>query len=192
MANVDRASGLSPVRHVAGAPWNGQAQRFAVLASDATALFVGDVVKHAGTADVNGVPAVTRATTNTDQMIGVVVGFIPDYSNLNIPGQYRAASTARYALVCTDPTVIYEVQAEGAVVVADTGLNVGLTFTAGSTATGTSGMEADMATKATTVTLPLKIFGWVQRPDVDIADSANMKLQVLLNNNGLANNTVGV
>lgn len=192
MPNVSRPNGLRPVRHLNGSSWNGQVETFALLAADATAVFVGDVVKLSGTADVNGVAAISRATANTEQMLGVVVGFLPDYGNLAIPSQYRSASTARYALVCIDPTVVYEVQATGTTVVADVGLNAGLTFTAGSTATGVSAMQLDGATKATTVTLPLKILGWVQRVDVDVNDGTNMKLNVLLNNSGMANNTVGV
>lgn len=192
MPNVSRPNGLRPVRHLNGSSWNGQVETFALLAADATAVFVGDVVKLSGTADVNGVPAIARAAANTDQMLGVVVGFVPDYSNLALPSQYRLASTARYALVCIDPTVVYEVQATGTTVVADVGLNAGLTFTAGPTTTGVSGMQLDGATKAVTATLPLKILGWVQRADVDINDGTNMKLNVLLNNSGMANNTAGV
>lgn len=192
MPNISRPSGLRPTKHINGSAWNGAVETFAVLASDATALFVGDVVKSAGTSDVNGVQAITRVTANTDLPTGVIVGFIPDYSNLYLPSQYRVASTARYALVCVDPTVIYEVQATGTTVVADVGLNAGVTFTAGSTATGVSGMQLDGATKATTATLPLKIVGWVQRPDVDVNDGTNMKLNVLLNTANYSGNTAGL
>jgi hypothetical protein len=53
-------------------------------------------------------------------------------------------------------------------------------------------MQADMATKAVTATLPLKIVGVVQRPDQDMADSANWKLLVTLNSNNFGGNTAGV
>lgn len=192
MPNVSRASGLRPVRRVAGGGYDAQVEQFAVLASDSTALFVGDVVKGAGTADANGVLAVTRVTANTDLPLGVIVGRIPDYSNLNLPGGYRAASTAATLQVLADPDVVYEVQANAATVLADVGLNVGLTFTAGSAVTGISGMQADMSTKATTATLPLKIIGVVQRPDQDMADSANWKLLVTLNTNNFSGNTAGI
>jgi len=192
MANVSRPNGLRPVRHINGSPWNGQAETMAVLVGDGTALFVGDIVKTAGTADANGVQAITRMTANTDLPTGVIVGFTPDYSNLSNPSQYRLASTARYALVVTDPTVVYEVQATGTTVVADVGLNAGVTFTAGSTSTGISGMQLDGTTKAVTATLPLKILGWVQRPDVDVADGTNMKVNALLNSANWAGNTAGL
>ena len=128
---------------------------------------------------------------DTELPVGVIVGFVPDYSNLNTP-QYRLASTARQALVCVDPTVVYEVQSSGATVVADVGLNAGIVYTAGSTVTGISGMTLDIATKATTATLPLKILGVVQRPDADMADSSAWKLHVTLNSNNLAGNTAGL
>lgn len=191
MPNVSRVAGLRPVRRMAGGAANFQLEPFSVLAADATALFVGDVVKSAGTADANGVQAVTRVTGNTDQPLGVIVGMVPDYSNLNT-AMYRAASTARSLFVYADPDAVYEIQANAATALADVGLNVGLTFTAGSTTTGLSGMQADMATKNTTATLPLKIVGVVQRADQDMADSANWKLLVTLNTNAFSGSTVGV
>jgi hypothetical protein len=192
MPNISRPQGLRPTRHISGAPWNGQAEVFAVLAADSTALFVGDVVKLSGTADANGVAAINRLTANTELPLGVIVGFLPDYTNLAVPSQFRTASTARYALVTVDPTILYEVQASGTTVVADVGLNAGITYTAGSTSTGQSAMVLDGATKATTATLPLKIFGWVQRPDIDIADGTNMRVLVLVNSSNLAGNTAGL
>ena len=191
MANGSRVYGLRLVKSLTGSE-NGNLETFAVLASDGTALFTGDVVKSAGTADANGVQAVTRATANTDLPVGVIAGFLPDYSNLNSPAQYRAASTARSVFLVIDPAAVFEVQANAATAVADIGLNVGLAYTAGSTTTGQSGMQADMATKATTATLPLKIVGVVQRPDQDMSDSSNWKLLVTLNTNNFGGGTAGV
>lgn len=192
MPNLSRVNGLRPVKHLNGSPWMGNLETFAVLATDATALGVGDTVISAGTANADGVQAVTRMTANTQSPIGVIVGFQPDYANLNLVSQFRAASTARLAFVCVDPSVVYEVQANGASVLADIGLNAGITYTAPSATTGLSGMTVDMATKATTATLPLKIVGVVQRADQDMADSANWKLLVTLNTSQFAGNAVGV
>jgi hypothetical protein len=192
MANVSRPSGLRAARHITGGAYRGQIETFVVPASDATALYVGDVVKLAGSADANGVATVTRVTANTDLPLGVVAGFEVDYTNLNTPSQYRAASTLRRVFVNVDPGQLYEIQATGTTVVADVGLNAGLTFTAGSSSTGISGMELDATTKATTATLPLKIVGWVQRPDVDIADGTSMKVLVTLNTANLAGGTAGL
>lgn len=183
MANASRISGLRPLRHLSGAPHNGQAETFAILAADGTATFIGDLVKSSGTASASGLQAVIRSSADADAHVGVVVGFIPDYSNLNNPSQYRAASTARTAFVAVDPTLVYEIQADTATTINDIGLNVGLNYTAGSTTTGLSQLTAKMSTKATTSTLPLKIIGVLQRPDQDMSDSSNWKLLVTLNTN---------
>lgn len=192
MANANRPSGYRPVRHLDGSAWNGQTELFSVSASDATALFVGDLVKFDGSADANGVAQITRVTANTDTPIGAVVGFVPLYSNLNV-AQYRAASTFRQAFVAADPSIVYEAQASGTYgVTTDAGLNVGSTFTAGSTTTGISGMQIDLATKATTNTLPLKIIGVVQRVDNDVTDTSNLKLHVSLNSGAFRGGVTGV
>ena len=62
MANSNTPMGLRPVRHRNGAPYNGAATRYFVPASDGTALFLGDPVVVAGSADADGVMTVTRAT----------------------------------------------------------------------------------------------------------------------------------
>lgn len=191
MPNVSRVQGLRLAKAVTG-PENGNLETFSVLAGDATALYTGDVVQSAGTADANGVQAITRLTTNAQVPVGVIAGFQPLYDNLNQPAGFRAASTARNAFLVIDPAAVFEVQANAATAVADIGLNVGVSFTAGSATTGQSGMQADMATKAVTATLPLKIVGVVQRPDQDMADSANWKLLVTLNVNAFGGNQVGV
>jgi hypothetical protein len=183
MANVSRVYGLRPVKHLSGAAWNGATEAFAFLTGDATAAYVGDLVKIGGSADANGVLQASRATVNTDPLLGVVVGFVPDYSNLNAPSGYRAASTARTAFVVVDPTIVYEIQADAAAAIADIGLNVGITFTAGSATTGLSGLTANMASKATTATLPLKSIGFRQSPDQDMSDSTSWKLLVTVNTN---------
>lgn len=183
MANVSRIKGLRPVRHLSGAPWNGQTETFAFLTGDNQAAFTGDLVKFGGTADANGVAQVVASTADADLHLGVVLGFVPDYSNLNSPSGYRAASTARTAFVAVDPTLVYEIQADAATAITDIGLNVGLNYTAGSTTTGMSAFTAKMSTKAATPTLPLKIIGVLQRPDQDMSDSSHWKLLVTLNTN---------
>ena len=183
MANVSRINGLRPVKHLSGSAWNGAQEAFSFLAADGTAAFVGDLVKVGGSADANGLAQATRTSADADLPIGVVVGFVPDYSNLNAPAALRSASTARTAFVIVDPTVVYEIQADAAAAITDIGLNVGLNYTAGSTVTGLSAMTAKMSTKATTATLPLKIVGVRQSPDQDMSYSSNWKLLVTVNTN---------
>ena len=207
MPNVSRINGFRPVKHVAGAPYNGQGNLYAVAASDGTALFVGDPVALDGGATVQGLATVTKANV-AGPVLGVVVGFAPintDVANGSITAgsvtldtpQFRAASTARLVWVEDSPDVIYEVeQATGSNAVytflpADVGLNASHSTVAGSTATGNSGATLDMATKATTATLPWKLLGAVQRIDQDMitAPVQSTKVLVLLNQSTLGGGT---
>lgn len=207
MPNVSRINGFRPVKHTTGASYNGQGNLYAIAVGDATALFVGDPVALDGGATIPGVATVTKANV-AGPVLGVVVGFIPvnmDPATGNMtPGsvsldtpQYRAASTARFVLVEDSPTVIYEVeQATGANAVytflpADVGLNASHSTVAGSTATGNAGAALDMATKATTATLPWKLVGAAQRPDQDMitAPVQYTKVLVVLNQSTLGGGT---
>ncbi len=203
MPNVNRPSGFRPVRHLGGAAWNGQTEIFAIAAADATSIGVGDLVSVVAGSDsgvptnsvtpvvLPGAPQITRIASAATVPAGVVVGFVPNYSNLNIPSQYHAASSGlRYAFVCVDPTVVYEVQANAAIVLASTvGKNASPSLGATSAATGVSGMMVDIATVATTATLTLKILQVAPRADYDVNDLTNVKLWVTLNSNTFGNGT---
>lgn len=194
MANVDRPNGAAPVRHINGSAWNGQVEQFSTLTTDSTAIFVGDFVLMSGTGDANGVPCVTKATATNAAVSGVVVGFKPDVTNLNSPSQYRLASTARTVYVCTDPTVLYDMQADGttANAVAAIGLNAPIVQGSGSTVTGVSGVELNIDGATTTNTMPLKIVGAVQSPENDLTQTTFVRYLVMINNSTYGNNTAGV
>jgi hypothetical protein len=181
MANTSAPRGLVPVRHRSGAPYNGAANLYFVPATDGTALFIGDPVIVAGSADTSGIPTIGIATAAGGAYVsGVVVGFVPDPTNLELKN--RTASTARYVFVCDDPDVIFEIQEDavgGALAAVDVGLNADLIAGTGSTTTGQSGWQLDTSTKATTNTLQLRIVRFVQRSDNDI--SANAKVEVAIN-----------
>lgn len=185
MANTSKLNGFRPVKHTSGAPYNGQVNTYAVLASDGTALYVGDPVKLSGDADANtGLASVALATAG-GPVLGVVVGFVPANTD-PISGKmstgaagidtpiYRAASTLRYVLVCDSDDVVYEVEATtsaGAAysfATANVGLNADAYFGTGSTSTGNSGCGLNMTGAATTATLQFKILGTVQRVDNEV------------------------
>jgi hypothetical protein len=197
MASVSRINGFRPVKSITGAPYTGQANLYFIPSSDGTAVAVGDLVKLAGSArSQSGVPTVARAGA-TDAVIGVVTAItyegvgdvqnVPPVTNLDVP-IYRAASTDRYVLVADDPNLVFEAQCTGTLAAADIGLNASPDVTAGSTTTGSSGMSIDLATKATTATLPLKLVGWPQRPDNNIGDSY-VNAYVVINNHQLKGGT---
>jgi len=149
MANVDSVFGARVAQVQRAGSYSGKVNSYTVLASDATALFVGDFVKLTGTSGPNEeglqYPVVTQAAAN-NTLVGVVVGFKPQADNLS--RIYRPASTLRTAYVADDPYELFEIQAssDAAIVVGDVGLNADITVGSGSIYTGLSGMELDQTT----------------------------------------------
>lgn len=179
MANTNVAYGLKPVRMADGSPYNGAVDIYYVPSSDSTALYEGDPVNLAGSADTAGVASVKRAAAS-ENILGAVVGFA-DIPSMTLG--YRAASTASYVLVAHGQDMLFEIQEDavgGAIAAADIGLNADIIAAAGNAYSKNSGFMLDTSTKATTVTLPLRIRGLTQRPDNDL--SANAKVLVTLNN----------
>lgn len=204
MANTSKIRGFIPVKHVTGAPYNGQCNIYAVAAGDSTAIFVGDPVKITSDANAQGIQLVTKATAGA-AVLGVCVGVINPKLDpvaggmtagsiaLDTP-QYRTASVAQYILVCDSDDVIYEVEAvtgsnaSYSFAVADVGLNADAAVVAGSTSTGTSAAALNMAGALATATLQFKIMGVVQRPDNEITGAAT-KVLVKINNAQLSAGT---
>lgn len=209
MANIDAPKGFVPLRHVNGQAWNGATNPFLIDSGNATATGIGDVVVTAGGAgaagtvvsgmDVEGMMTVVRASAGTtgQNIVGVVTGFLPDPTNL--AGKHRLASTDRIALVCTDPTVVYECQEDAdttPLAAADMGMNAAFIVGSVDATTGVSNVEIDSSSKATTATLPLILMGLVKRPDNHIntagAGSDNAKYEVMFNTYLQAPNSVGI
>lgn len=209
MPNIDAPKGFTPVRFLDGTPFNGAVTQMAMLAADATATYVGDVVK-AGAAsgvaavfingqDTEGMPTCVRVTAGTtgQDIVGVVVGFLPDPTALGT--KHRLASTNRIALVAPAQGVIYECQEDAdttPLAAVDMNLNIAFSTTAGSATTGMSGMELDSSTKAVTATLPLRLVGLVKRPDNAFNTGGSnadwAKYEVMFNTYNFAPNTVGI
>ncbi|MES2904819.1 MAG: hypothetical protein V4696_11595, partial [Pseudomonadota bacterium] len=132
---------------------------------------------------------VTRAAAS-GAITGAVVGFADATS---MTAGYRAASTAAYVLVAHGQDILFEIQEDavgGAIAAADIGLNADIIVAAGNTYSKSSGTMLDTSTKATTITLPLRIRGLSQRPDNEL--SANAKVLVTLNNTDQTPGTASV
>ncbi len=196
MANQDTPFGLRPIRHRNGASYNGATNPYYINSGYGTALFIGDpVFKVAGGSNAASVsaagmgdfaigtlPEVEKAAAgDTDRITGVIVGFgpLPD----DLTKQYNPASTERVALVCDDPDIIFEVQADGAVPAASMGLNANLIFThSGSTTSGLSGVELDTTSDApdADLTNQLLILRGANKPDNDVTIT-HAKVEVMIN-----------
>ena len=212
MANVSKINGFRPIKHVTGAPYNGQCNIYAVASGDSTALFVGDSVKLAADANAAGIQYVTAhaaGTAGTGQpALGVVVGVLNSKFDpvdgkmsagsvsLDTP-QYHAASTEGYVLVADSPDLIYEVEATAAgsaysFAVADVGQNANLYAGAGSTTTGNSQHSLNMSDKGTTSTLPFKIVGVSKKIDNEVTGNYTKVLVQINNHQFKSVGTVGV
>lgn len=175
MASV--LAGFQPVKHMNGSPYNGQVNRYTVPAAESGAINVGDLVILSSQDSGTVYPAIARASGTTAVVpIGVVVGFVPDYSNLNL-GNYRPASTLRTALVAdaTDLVFLAPQDAVGGVIAtASIGLNVALVAGSASTSGAyASAMKLDSSDVATTNTYPFRIVGIQDAPDSDPASTSN-------------------
>ncbi len=156
MANSDAPFGLKPVRYMTGATYNGKVNPYFIPADYATALFIGDPVLKTGTSNTTAVevpglgafgvgtlPAINKAAAGDGNAVtGAIVGFSALPADLS--KNYNPASTGRVAWVADDPSIVFEIQADGPIPAASIGLNAVFIYTnAGSTSTGLSGVELD-------------------------------------------------
>ena len=165
MANADASYGFRSV-HMDGSPSTGGTMRCVIAAGDATATFIGDAVKLAGTS-INGAPTVAQCAGG-DPVLGAIVSFEANPNDLG--AQYRKASTERYCQVAMAEGGYFMVQedgVDGAMGIAAAGLNATIIVAAGSTVTGFSGMEIDSSTADTTNSLDLQLWAPVNREDND-------------------------
>lgn len=185
MANLSRPWGFRPVRYVSSASYTGAHTLYAVSASDATAMFVGDLVKVDSTLDTTALTdayapvipfvKVTGGTITTTVYRGVAVGFVPEpefsqSGRASLGLYYRLASTARYVFVVDDPAVIFEAQESGTnsyVSATNNPVNKLLDVTAGAgiVTTGISGYTLTGAQGGGTTNLPIRVLRLSQRPD---------------------------
>ena len=200
MANADTPFGLRPIRHKSGAPYNGAVNPYVIEAADSTGdAFIGDaVVRITGGANTAAVTVpgvghfpigtlpsviVTAAGTvdgATKVITGVIVSFAADPTNLE--RKHRADDTQRVCMVCDDPDVVFEIQADGAVTAANIGTNANLVKThSGSTVTGLSGFELDASDLGTPdLSDQLRVVRAVNREDNDTT-LTHAKVEVIIN-----------
>lgn len=199
MANANRATGLSPVKHLLTGEYNGQANIYYIAAADTNGYAIGDPVASSGDGDSNGVPGITVATAGTGNAIrGVILGLgtseggIFNPNNLNSTVRPATAqATGWYALVADDPNIIFEVQEVGtgtALTSAAIGLNANLSSAANNGFV--SGWQLNNAGTAVTNTLQVRLLGLSRRADNAFGYYA--KWLVKINNHELSAGTAGV
>jgi len=172
MANVDRARGASPIRHVTGA-YCGQFHQYDVDASNTPACFVGDFIA----AEDDGLVGPAVAGT-TNEILGVMVGRLPNYDNLAL--NYLPVSTAGSIWVCDDPWVYFECQEVSggtALAVTEIGLNTPIVIGTGSTTTGMSGHELNNAGEVATLE-QIRLIRLVPRTDNTYGEHADWEILI--------------
>lgn len=197
MPNVDRPSGLSPVKYLNGAPWNGQANLYCIPAASTSGFAIGDPVITGGSADANGVPTIALGAA-TGALRGVIVGLgtseglIANPSNLDSTVRPAAAqSTNWYAMVVDDPMVVFEVQeVSGGTALDATAVGLNADLVLGTNNGFVSGWEVNNAGEAVTSTLQVRLLGLARRSDNAFGEHA--KWLVKINNHELAAGTAGL
>lgn len=162
MANTDAAFGFRPVNR-SGSPYNGATLRGVFAAGDATATFIGDAVKLAGTS-IDGSPTLAQCAAG-DPVFGVVTAFEANPDDLS--AQYRKASTQRFCQVVPVDDIYFEVQDDGTIDITSAGLNADFIVGTGDTTYGVSAMEIDSTTELSTATLDLQLIAPINRTDND-------------------------
>jgi hypothetical protein len=130
VTNQNKPSGLTPVKYLNGADWDGRGNLYFVPSTDTNQYAVGDLVSPvAGLDQWSGLPSVTLTVSGTNTIVaGVVlgVGASPtttqslrggpyiDPTNLTLI-QAPATKTKNYfLLVADDQNIVYEIQETGA------------------------------------------------------------------------------
>ena len=114
----------------------------------------------------------------------------PTFSN-SYPGSISASDIM--ANIIDDPGATFEIQADDTFPVADLAGNFDIVDQSpvGDTTSGTSRMELDVTTGATTATLPLKAIDISQDPENSDVSSANTNVIVKINNHLFSGGTAG-
>ena len=192
MANVSRVNGFNPIVKATDGSTGGKVGYYFVQAADATAIYIGDLVKLDGSSDATGIASVTKVAATTVPIVGAVVGVSIRPGFLDTP-QYRAATTARYVMVADDPQQVFEVQSSnGTPAVTDVGMNAAYADAGGSTVTGQSGETVDIGSATTLNTAQLQIVGFSQRIDNEIGANAKMLVRINLHQYKSATGALGV
>jgi hypothetical protein len=123
-----------------------------------------------------GTNGTIEAAAIGDRFIGTFQGveFTDSDGRRRVSNKWTAslAATDIVAYVTLDPTIVYEIQANGSIAVTDIGKQADYTtITAGSTVTGLSAMMLDTATLTDTGNAALRIIGLSPGPDNAFGDN---------------------
>jgi len=194
MANKDAAFGCRPVRMMGGAPYSGGQSRYRIASGATTPIYQGDLVTQL-TAGVLG----RHAASGTVPIVGVFNGvqYTDPTSGEQVYKNYYPGSIAASDIIANivdDPNVVFEVQADAALPVADLFGNFDIVDASdvGDEYSGRSNTELDVTTGATTATLPLKAIDISQDPLNSDVGSANTNVLCVIQNHICGQKSAGL
>jgi hypothetical protein len=177
MATTAAPYGLRPINLIGGQSFAGSTRQIKIASGYAANIFFGDIVAiHTDGTIVK----VTNVGTNADPFpagtVGVFLGCAYTSPSLGyfLNSQYWPTGTVAsdaMAYVCDDPDTLFQIQADAAVTQTMLGSNFGVNQTAGSTTTGDSKVSLDVATRATTNTVALRLVDFVNGPFSTVGDA---------------------
>ena len=164
MANVLEKFGLRPSRQLNGSPFINAQNRYRIAANNTTAIFQGDLVIPTTSGQI------TRYVAGTSNaVVGVFNGCFytdPTTQKPTWKNYYPASTNASdiTAFVVDGPDTVYEINANLSFVVADLFQNYSVTNVSGSTQTGISQVQLDVATSGTASTFVVQAIDISQNP----------------------------
>ena len=192
MANTTERFGLRPSRQLNGSPFINAQNRYRVANNNSTSIYQGDVVIPFASGNIG------RAIANTSTAaVGVFNGCFytdpttqkPTFKNY-LPGSTVASDIV--AFVIDAPDTVFEVNANGVFAVADIFKNFQINNASGSTATGISLVQLDIAESGVTSTYlvqAIDVSGDVTNSDVTVS---NANILVRINNHAFKAGTAGL
>lgn len=192
MANTTERFGLRPSRQLNGSPFINAQNRYRVASNNSTSIYQGDVVIPFASGNIG------RAIANTSTAaVGVFNGCFytdpttqkPTFKNY-LPGSTVASDIV--AFVIDGPDTVFEVNANGIFAVADIFKNFQINNASGSTSTGISLVQLDVAESGVTATYlvqAIDISSDVTNSDVTVS---NANILVRINNHAFKAGTAGL
>jgi hypothetical protein len=182
MANKVELYGLRPVRQLNGSPFINAQNRYRIAADYGTSIYQGDLVEPLASGTIQ------KHTGNTSgQVVGVFNGCFytdPTTQKPTFKNYYPASTNASdiTAFVIDAPETVFEINSNLSFVVADIFKNFSVTDTTGSTQTGISYAQLDVADSGVAGTFVVQAIDISQNPDNSDVTTSNVGVLVRINN----------
>ena len=182
MANTLERFGLRPSRQLNGSPFINAQNRYRIASGNSTSIYQGDLVTPLASGQI------TRYVANTSNtVVGVFNGCFytdpttqkPTFSNF-YPSSTNASDIIAY--VIDGPDTVFEINADEVFAVADIFKNYSVNNASGSTQTGISLVQLDVAQSGVDGTYVVQAIDISQDPNNNDVATSNANIMVRINN----------